>query len=83
MAVPLSSFSLFPATPEQVLESRKRSFVFWGTGWTLESYLLRDATCDAFEAARDGKLITWYAQYSSSKLDIEDSLEFEGVGPKK
>ncbi|KAG6836988.1 hypothetical protein H0H93_016692 [Arthromyces matolae] len=55
----LSSLSLFPATPEQTLESRRRSAVEWGIGRTLEEYLARDDFTDQQEVARNGKLITW------------------------
>lgn len=42
---------------------------------TLETYILRDATCDAFEAAKDGKLVTWYVQTSSDlSFDIEELI---------
>ncbi|KAJ3497207.1 hypothetical protein NLJ89_g10380 [Agrocybe chaxingu] len=60
MALPLSSLTLFPATPAQVYESRKRSFVQWGRGVSLEAYLRRDARMDNHEVARDGRLTTWY-----------------------
>ena len=60
----LADLSLFAATPEQVLESRKRTGVQWAVGQTLEEYLERDAIMDRHEHAADGKLITWYAQSS-------------------
>ncbi|GLB41951.1 putative expressed protein [Lyophyllum shimeji] len=55
----LSSLSLFPATPEQVIESRRRTAIAWGKDMTLEEYLHRDDVSDTQEHARDGKLITW------------------------
>ncbi len=54
-----SSISLFPATPQQVTESRKRTSVQWAKGLTLEQYLERDRVMDNHEHAADGKLITW------------------------
>ncbi|KAF5383843.1 hypothetical protein D9615_003652 [Tricholomella constricta] len=59
MAVELSSLSLFVATPEQITESRRRTFVQWGRGMTEEEYLARDAFTDKHENAQDGRLITW------------------------
>lgn len=58
MGIDLASLSLFPATPEQVLESRKRTFPQWGRGLTLDQYLRRDAAMDVHEHAK-GKLTTW------------------------
>jgi hypothetical protein len=56
----LSSLSLFPATPEQTIESRTRSFDAWGRGLSLEAYLARDAEVDVSEIGRDNRLVTWY-----------------------
>jgi hypothetical protein len=58
-AVDLAVLSLFPATPEQVLQTRNRTFVEWGRGRTLEGYLERDHILDDLEHATDGKMITW------------------------
>lgn len=55
----LSSFSLFPATPEQVTESRKRSHASWSRGATEAEYLQLQLVLDGDENARDGGLVTW------------------------
>ncbi|KAH9942825.1 hypothetical protein B0H21DRAFT_749572 [Amylocystis lapponica] len=55
----LADLSLFPATPAQMLESRKRSAESWAKGLTLEQYVLRDAIMDQHEHAAGGKLTTW------------------------
>ncbi|KAI6153290.1 hypothetical protein BKA82DRAFT_1002464 [Pisolithus tinctorius] len=55
----LSSLSLFPATPEQVLISRRRTWPQWGGKLTEEQYLERDRQMDAMEHASHSKLITW------------------------
>ncbi|KAF9449934.1 hypothetical protein P691DRAFT_702200, partial [Macrolepiota fuliginosa MF-IS2] len=55
----LSEISLYVATPEQTIVSRKRTAVEWGRGLTLDEYLDRDAVGEGEEFARDGKLITW------------------------
>ncbi|KAH7105985.1 hypothetical protein BKA62DRAFT_651637 [Auriculariales sp. MPI-PUGE-AT-0066] len=55
----LALYSLYAATSEQVLESRKRTHVQWGRGASLSEYLKRDARLDIHEHARDGRLITW------------------------
>ena len=57
-SVHFSSLSIYPATREQTIESRKRSFVAWNRGLPLEHYLHRDASMDDDEHARE-KLITW------------------------
>ena len=59
--VALSDLSLFPATREQAVESRKRTFVQWGTGRTLEEYLRRDELMEEEECALGGNYITWYS----------------------
>jgi hypothetical protein len=55
----LASFSIFPATPDQVLASRKHSWVQWAKGMSIEDYLLRDELLEVLEHAADGKLTTW------------------------
>lgn len=59
--VSFADLSLFPATPEQVHESRTRTAVQWARGLSLEDYIQRDVIMDKYEHAADGKLITWYA----------------------
>ncbi len=56
----LAALSLFPATPEQVHESRTRHAEEWARNTTLEEYLLRDVIMDKHEHAANGNLITWY-----------------------
>ncbi|KAG6831103.1 hypothetical protein H0H92_012780 [Tricholoma furcatifolium] len=51
---PVSSLSLYEATPEQIVESRRRTYVEWGTGLTLKEYLARDAFTDQKEVSCDG-----------------------------
>ncbi len=55
----LSEVSLYVATREQTIASRKRTVVEWGRGLTLDEYLDRDDVGEAEEFGRDGKLITW------------------------
>ncbi|KAH9926718.1 uncharacterized protein B0H18DRAFT_932906 [Fomitopsis serialis] len=57
--VPLSELSLFPATPDQVLESRRRHAPQWCRKLSIEEYLLRDQLMDGHEHASDNKFITW------------------------
>lgn len=59
LSMNLSSLSLFVATPEQVVESRRRTFESFGNGMTVEEYLQRDALSDEQEHAHHGKLLTW------------------------
>ena len=55
----LADLSLFPATYEQIIESRKRTAVQWSGNMTLEQYLQRDAILDKQEHAADGRFVTW------------------------
>jgi hypothetical protein len=55
----LSSLSIFQATREQVLESRRRSFAEWHKGMSLKQFLFRDEFLETQEHASCGKLITW------------------------
>lgn len=55
----LSEISLYVATAEQTIASRKRTYAEWGRGLTLEEYLDREVVGEGEEFARDGKLITW------------------------
>jgi hypothetical protein len=54
--------SIFVATPQQTIASRKRTHTQWGKDWSMERYLERDARLDKLEQARDGKLKTWYSR---------------------
>lgn len=55
----LSEVSLYVATSEQAIASRKRTAAAWGRGLTLEEYLDRDLVGEGEEFGKDGKLITW------------------------
>ncbi|KAH7914629.1 hypothetical protein BJ138DRAFT_1143545 [Hygrophoropsis aurantiaca] len=63
----LALLSLFPATPEQTIASRKRTFHQWGGGMTEAVYLKRDEIMDVLEHAADGKLLTWLVVISLLK----------------
>ncbi|KAF7971280.1 hypothetical protein HWV62_21526 [Athelia sp. TMB] len=58
--VDLTSLSLYPATQEQVIESRKRSFAEWGQKLPLEEYLERDAYMDGLAHAKNNRLTTCF-----------------------
>ncbi|KAG1734829.1 hypothetical protein EDB19DRAFT_1830465 [Suillus lakei] len=58
-AYDLVALSLYPATPAQILETRKRTWPDWGGSTTLERYLQCYARIDEMEHARDGRMITW------------------------
>ena len=55
----LATLSLSKATPEQTLETRKRTHVHWNRGLDNHQYLQRETMLDDFEHAKDGKLTTW------------------------
>lgn len=54
-----SSLSLYPATDEQIVEYKRRTFVQWGKGVLEEEYLQNDYDACEFEVATDGKLQHW------------------------
>lgn len=54
-----ASLTLFRATPAQVLESRRRTWLEWGGVLTEEQYLERDNQMDGMQHATDSKMITW------------------------
>ncbi|KAI1798122.1 hypothetical protein LXA43DRAFT_9929 [Ganoderma leucocontextum] len=68
----LSDLSLFPATYDQVIESRKRSAVQWAFNKSLEEYLQRDVILDGKEQAADGKFVVWVLAPRKNP----DTLEF-------
>lgn len=55
----IASLTLYPATYDQKIESRKRTCPQWGRGLSEEEYLTRDAKLDVLEHAADGKMTTW------------------------
>lgn len=63
MSTKLSDLTLVRATPGQVLESRKRTFVQWSRGKTMTEFLERDRLLDGREHAQTGKMTTWYVLY--------------------
>ncbi|KAJ7652028.1 hypothetical protein DFH06DRAFT_539691 [Mycena polygramma] len=56
MTFDFSTLSLFPASLEQITESRRRTLSDWGRGLTLEEHLAREADQDC---SRYGRFITW------------------------
>ncbi|KAJ7785681.1 hypothetical protein B0H16DRAFT_1487650 [Mycena metata] len=59
MSTDLSTLSLFRATPEQTIETRRRTLNEWGKGLTLEEHLHRDASQEDYECSRDGRFTSW------------------------
>jgi hypothetical protein len=55
----MDALSIFPATTEQILESRQRTWPEWGRGMTLEDYVAREEMLDTQPHATDGKMIIW------------------------
>jgi len=58
-SVDLASLSLFPATPAQVTESRKRQYPEWAGHLTFEQFTERDLAYDNLEHATGGRMTTW------------------------
>lgn len=73
----LADLSLFLATPEQTVESRKRSAQEWRRALTEEQYILRDIIMDEHEHAAHGKGATWVLapRANPSTLDFMCSCE--------
>jgi hypothetical protein len=55
----MDALSIFKATREQVLESRRRSWRMWGKGMSLEAYVQREEMLDSKPHAKDGKMTIW------------------------
>lgn len=55
----LAHLSLFSATAQQILLSRKRTSLQWSRGLSESQYLEHCARLDKFEDAANGKLETW------------------------
>lgn len=68
----LSSLTLFPATPEQVQVSRRRTWPQWGGKLTEEQYIEKSRLMDVMEHAANSKLITWIL----APRDDPTSLDF-------
>ncbi|KLO13256.1 hypothetical protein SCHPADRAFT_828329 [Schizopora paradoxa] len=77
MSKSLAHLSLFAATWEQTIESRKRTYPQWGRGLTEEQYRARDSQMDPMEHAAEGKLVTWVLapRESPTTLDFKCSCE--------
>ncbi|KAL1746773.1 hypothetical protein HDZ31DRAFT_33402 [Schizophyllum fasciatum] len=69
----LKDLSLYLATREQAIESRKRSFKQWNNGLSLEQYLARDVALENQENAIDGKFLTWVL----APRDDPETLDFK------
>ncbi|KAG5729835.1 Lysine acetyltransferase [Termitomyces sp. T112] len=70
-SITLSSLSLFAATPEQIFESRRRTYAEWSGGLSLEEYLARDEFTDKQEVACEGRLITWVLAPRSNPTSLD------------
>lgn len=77
-------FSLYIATPEQLLEHRIRCSEQpeWAGGLNRKEYLERDRLLDYDEHASDGKLITWWACQASSPFASDSDLLCRVLAPR-
>ncbi|KAG0709146.1 hypothetical protein DFH29DRAFT_793962 [Suillus ampliporus] len=73
----LASLSLFCATPEQVIESRRRTWPEWGGILNENQYYERYARLDQMEHAEESKMITWVLapRYNPTTIDFKCSCE--------
>ena len=76
----LSSLSLFPATAEQTIESRKRTYVHWNRGKTLAEYLQSDVVLEGFENSVDHKMTTWSVKQIGHVIHFIPELIYSFVG---
>ncbi|KZT10327.1 uncharacterized protein LAESUDRAFT_645084 [Laetiporus sulphureus 93-53] len=67
----LADLSLFPATREQTIESRRRSAKQWAKGLSLEQYFKRDEIMERQEHATDGRLITWVLAHRADPTTLD------------
>lgn len=75
MSESLASLSLFAATWEQTVESRKRTYPQWGRGLTEEQYRARDGQMDPMEHAAEGKLATWCVSFNCAFLIVHELFQ--------
>ncbi|KAL1685856.1 hypothetical protein GGG16DRAFT_97455 [Schizophyllum commune] len=69
----LKNFTLFVATPDQILEHRKRTYARWGKGhYTLEEYLSVFEALEHQEHSADGRSKTWVL----APRDDPETLDF-------
>jgi hypothetical protein len=64
----MDTLSIYRATKEQILESRRRTFVEWGRGLTLEEYIAREEMLDAEPHATDGKMSIWFVKFYTQAI---------------
>ncbi|KAL1703516.1 hypothetical protein EV121DRAFT_207724 [Schizophyllum commune] len=72
--------SLYLATREQAIESRKRSFQEWANGLTLEQYLARDEALENQENAVGGRFLTWVLAPRSDPETVDFMCACETYG---
>ncbi|KZP26670.1 hypothetical protein FIBSPDRAFT_909188 [Athelia psychrophila] len=78
----LASLSLYPATPEQLIETHKRSFAEWARGLSFEQYLQRDAWMDRLVHAKNSNIrAAWILapRNNPTTLDFECACETYGI----
>ncbi|TFK27103.1 hypothetical protein FA15DRAFT_653936 [Coprinopsis marcescibilis] len=73
IGIMLSLLSLFSATPQQTLESRRRAFPEWGKEMTLQVYLDRDSATERSTAGANGRFATWSARENDRVLAPRDN----------
>lgn len=73
----MDALSIYAATKEQILESRRRTHVEWGRGLTLEEYVAREEMLDTKPHATEGKMTIWVLAPRSnpSTVDFFSSCE--------
>ncbi|TBU41719.1 hypothetical protein BD309DRAFT_964638 [Dichomitus squalens] len=67
----LADLSLFPATREQTIESRKRTLLQWGRGRSIKEYLHTEVILETREPAIDGKFVVWVLAPRSDPTTID------------
>jgi hypothetical protein len=55
----MDALSIFRATTEQIVESRRRTWSDWGRGMTMQAYIEREEMLDIKPHAKDEKMSIW------------------------
>jgi len=73
----MDALSIFPATKEQILESRHQTWTEWSRGLSLEAYLQREEMLNSQPHANNGKLTIWVLapRTDSTTLDFLSSCK--------
>jgi hypothetical protein len=61
----LADLSLYKATPEQKIVSRRNTHTFWSKDSSIEQYLFRESFLETCQYAADGRMTIWQVMTSN------------------